>query len=120
MAGENESFILSIGLLLAAVLFIARLMAIKLNCDPIMRRYKPGTPQYNAYRKLVRPRRFTISLGVSLLVVFILASYVISTGYTLVRANTPSSHYILIFGPIAAVVIFIVALSVGYYMLIKD
>lgn len=119
MAGENVSFILSIGLLLVALLFIVRLWAIKTNHDPVMRKYKPGTPVYEAYRKLASPRKFTFLLTTSIIAAILLAAYAASTARNLLNTNTPASHYMLIFGPIAAIVIFAVALVSGYFMLVR-
>lgn len=119
MITTNAGFVIGIALILPVLFFIVRMIAIKTGKDPIMRKYKPGTPVYESYQRLRNPRRFAATLTISILVLLLLSTYVVIKAHRLAEANTPSSHYVLIFGLISAITIFVVSLVVGYNMLIK-
>jgi len=119
MKSSDEAFIISIGLALITMLFIARVIAIKLNRDPLMKKYKPGSPEYAVYQRLVRPRRFITVLAASILAFMLFGAYALATAIRLSHEHTPSAHYMLIFGPVSATAIFIVGMVVVYNMIIK-
>jgi len=106
MKSTGEAYIISIGLMLSAMLFIARIIAIKLNCDPLMKKYKPGSPQYAGYRKISRPRTFATMLVVSIAAFLLFGMYALLTTIRLLHEHTPSAHYMLIFGPVSAIAAF--------------
>ena len=119
MANDNLGYIFGIILLLAAPLYIARLIAIKTNRDPIMRKYRPGTPAYAAFQKLQDPRRFAISVIISVIVMLAAAGFAVYEARAILHSHASSPHYILISNTIAAIAAFALALVVGYYVLIR-
>jgi hypothetical protein len=58
MGNLNGSLIIGIGLLLCSLLFIVRLIAMKMHRDPISNKYKTGTPEYEAYLHFISPPKF--------------------------------------------------------------
>jgi len=120
MENLNQTFVIASALLLASVLLPARLVAIKFNRDPVLKRYKPDSPEFMAYMKFrANSRRFNISLIGSVLVTLLLAIYVIHEAAILARSNTASARQTLIFAPIASIFLFIMAIVVIYNLLIK-
>lgn len=119
MGSLDENFIFAIVLLLGAVLYAARLVAIKTNHDPIMRRTKLGTPEREVYQKYMHSRRFTVTLAVSVAMIPLSLAYIIYAMHMLLREGTPSAHYMLIFGPISATITFVIAIWLMYYLIIK-
>lgn len=120
MAPESISFIISIGVLPLVALAIIRLFAIRMGRDPLMRRQKPGTPGYESYQRLLKPARFTTTLAAVLLVAVISVVVIVSDLRWFARMDTPGSHFMLLFGPIAAVVITAIGLVVAYRMFVRD
>lgn len=120
MENLNQTFVIATALLLVSPLYPARLIAMKLNCDPISKRYKPGSPEYKAYIKFLADRKkFNIQLIVSTLVPLLLAIYVIHEAVVLFHSNTASAHQTLVFTPFAAIFLCIGVIFATYNMIIK-
>ena len=120
MENLNQTFVIATALLLASILLPARLIAMKLNRDPISKRYKPDTPEYKAYVKFrADSHKFNISLVGSVLVTLLLAVYVIREAGILAHSNTTSARQTLIFAPIASIFLLIVAIVIIYNLFLK-
>jgi ABC-type Fe3+ transport system permease subunit len=111
--------ITSIGLLLVALLFIVRLVAIKMNRNPIMKRYKPDTPKFRVYQKLRSPQRFKITLTIAIIATILLAILVTLSTLRLIHENSSFYHYMLVFGPMSDIAIFALAIGVSYIVMTK-
>jgi hypothetical protein len=88
--------------------------------DPIMNRYKPGTPTYEALAKLASPPRFAVMLICSILFTAALADFVIHDIQSYMAAGTSDAHFILWFGPIVALGILGTAFVVAYLLFLKN
>ena len=119
MAVGLGNIALGVGLLLAAILLLVRLIAIKAGWDPIARRYKPGTPAHAAFDKLLKPRRYVITLTLALLGTLAIAAFLAINVFSLLNAHTASSTGTLVAGVAVAFLMFVTLLVIGYNLLIK-
>jgi hypothetical protein len=99
---------------------MVRLIAIKLDIDPILRRqYKPGSPGWESAKRLVTTRRFVASILLFATLLVLFSAYAVHTALNLAHQHTADSHFMLIFGPVFAVVLFVAIFAVLYGMLVR-
>lgn len=114
MAGETYYFFLSILLVLGALLHITNIAYYKAKRKTVLgERYKSGTPEYEKLSKIVSNRNLVIALIATPFLVVNLAF----SAHRVASLDTPDSHFLLIFAPIASILFLIMMLFVVRNML---
>lgn len=115
----NEGLLLSILMAFCGLLFIVRLIAMKLRIDPMAKRYKPGTPEYAGVMRLTGQPRFTITIIITLLAVLLFLAYAVKDIQDLLKINISDAHGVLVNTIIGALIILSIVLILAYYLLVK-
>jgi hypothetical protein len=121
MGSLNTTFVLATILFFSGIFIPARLIAIRLKHDPILKMYKPDSIEYKAIVKFsANKRKVNLLLLLSLVAEFLLAVYIIHETFILINSKTPATRQTLIFTPIATLFVVIVGVVCAYNLLFKN
>ena len=115
MSNINGQFLIDLGLVLGSLAITCRLVLFRINHKAFLKNNKPGTPNYEARMKVMRPYWLIGSSLVALL--FILKLF--NVARAIAMSNAPDRYFVLVIVPLAALLVFGLIFYVGYNLFIK-